>query len=244
MSDTENKDDVVAQPNELDMLKERAKIMGIAHSGNIGVDALRAKINAKLTGGEEKAEEDVVQKTTSEENGTEDKSVSQSDTITEEPIQSNESAPVAKAKEAVLNPLAGDAVGEKPYEQLTEREQIRRDALKLVRCRITNMDPKKADLPGEVLTIANRYIGTVKKFVPYGEVTDDGYHIPNCIYEELESRRFQNIRIIKDRKTGNKTVSATWAKEFAIEVLPPLTPEELAQLATAQIAAGSIDSAA
>jgi len=240
MSDTENKDDVVTQPNELDMLKERAKIMGIAHSGNIGVDALRAKINAKLTGSEEVVE----QEKTAQENGNEDKPVSPTPSSEQARVQDSEPAPAPKTEETVLNPLVGDVAGEKPYEELTEREKIRRDALKLVRCRITNMDPKKADLPGEVLTIANRYIGTVKKFVPYGEVTDDGYHIPNCIYEELESRRFQNIRIIKDRKTGNKTVSATWAKEFAIEVLPPLTPEELAQLATAQIAAGSIDSAA
>lgn len=238
MSDTENQSEATEnQPNELDMLKERAKLMGIAHSGNIGVDALRAKINAKLTGAEENAESEK----TAQENGAEDKPAPVSEASTEAGVQASEPAPVAQEKQAVLNPLVGDVAGEKPYEQLTEREQIRRDALKLVRCRITNMDPKKADLPGEVLTIANRYIGTVKKFVPYGEVTEEGYHIPNCIYEELESRRFQNIRTVKDRKTGKKSVSATWAKEFAIEVLPPLTPEELAQLATAQIAAGSVE---
>jgi hypothetical protein len=37
-------------------------------------------------------------------------------------------------------------------------------------------------------------------------------------------------------------VQTNWAKEFSLEVLPPLTQEELDRLAAAQIAAGSIDS--
>jgi hypothetical protein len=121
------------------------------------------------------------------------------------------------------------------------RHQLKRDKMALVRVRITNLNPAKKDLPGEIFTVANKYLGTVRKYVPYGEVTDNGYHIPVCIYEQLEDRRFQNIRTVKDRRTGVNRVETNWAKEFAIEILPQLTREELDRLANAQAAAGSID---
>ena len=141
-----------------------------------------------------------------------------------------------EAEEAVVAPVAP-----KKSKMQTLREEQLATQLKLVRCRIANLDPKKKDLPGEIFTIANEYIGTVRKYVPYGEVTDDGYHIPFCIYTDLEARRFQNIRTTRDRRTGQTKTETTWQKEFAIEILPQLTEMELAQLAQAQQAAGSVD---
>lgn len=141
-----------------------------------------------------------------------------------------------EAEEAVVTPVAP-----KKSKMQTLREEQLATQLKLVRCRIANLDPKKKDLPGEIFTIANEYIGTVRKYVPYGEVTDDGYHIPFCIYTDLEARRFQNIRTTRDRRTGQTKTETTWQKEFAIEILPQLTEMELAQLAQAQQAAGSVD---
>ena len=118
---------------------------------------------------------------------------------------------------------------------------MQREQLKLVRVRITCMDPKKKDLPGEVLTVANEYLGTVRKFIPFGEVTDNGYHIPFVLYTMLDERKFLNIRVSKDPRTGRELVTSQWAKEFAIEILPQLTQLELSNLAIAQAAAGSID---
>lgn len=141
-----------------------------------------------------------------------------------------------EAEEAVVAPVAP-----KKSKMQTLREEQLATQLKLVRCRIANLDPKKKDLPGEIFTIANEYIGTVRKYVPYGEATDDGYHIPFCIYTDLEARRFQNIRTTRDRRTGQTKTETTWQKEFAIEILPQLTEMELAQLAQAQQAAGSVD---
>jgi len=46
-----------AAPTELQMLKQRATVMGITYSNNIGVEALRAKINAKLNDEEEPNED-------------------------------------------------------------------------------------------------------------------------------------------------------------------------------------------
>lgn len=124
------------------------------------------------------------------------------------------------------------------------RDELIETQTRLVRCRITNMDPKDKDLHGEVFTVGNEYIGTIRKFVPYGEATDDGYHIPFCIYQMLEEKRFLNIRTVKDTRTGVNRTEQKWAKKFAIEILEPLTPEELERLAAAQIAAGSVEGAA
>lgn len=141
---------------------------------------------------------------------------------------------------AQANPLAGEVPG-KPVVMKTIRQHLHDEAMKMVRVRIQCLDPKKANLPGEVLCVANEYLGNVKKYIPYGEATEGGYHIPHILYETLEARRFLNIKIVKDKRTNTTRPVTAWAKEFAIEVLPPLTKAELQQLATAQMAAGSIE---
>ena len=130
----------------------------------------------------------------------------------------------------------------KPLDQkanaIALRKLMHATQMRLVRVRITNMDPKKKDLPGEIWTVANEYLGTVRKFVPYGEQTDDGFHIPYCLYRLLDSKRFLHIRDVKDRTTGIVRQDKVWAKEFSLDVLPTLTQGELDRLAAAQAAAG------
>jgi hypothetical protein len=188
------------QPSELDMLKQRARLMGIQFSNNIGVDALRAKVEAKQNG---------------------EADAPPSDPEIRQPSSAAPSIP-PKSREQVL------------------REELYAEQMRLVRCRITNLDPKKKDLPGEIFTVANEFLGNVRKFVPYGEVTDNGYHIPYCIYTALLEREFLNIRVRKTSR-GQEVVEQTMAREFAIEVLPQLTPAELAKLAAAQAAAAGLD---
>lgn len=179
---------------ELSLLKSRAKLMGITFSNNIGLEALKEKIEKKMAG---EADD-----------------------------------PVSDETVIAPNPLEPEA------RPMSLRDIIAQDAMKLVRLRITNLDPKKKDLPGEVFTLANEYLGTVRKYIPYGEVTEDGYHVPNCIYERLKARMFQNIRSVKERN-GHIRVETNWVREFSLEVLPPLTEKELKQLATAQQAAAN-----
>lgn len=198
-----------APQSEIQMLRERCKLMGIPYSNASKEETLREKIAAKLAGEQEPTPETPV---------------------------APELTPTPK-----LNPLAGDQAGEPAAAELSERELIRREAMKLVRIRVTNMNPAKGNIPGEVICVANRVLGTVKKYVPFGEATEDGYHVPNVIYEELVSRKFLNIRTVKDRRTGIDRVESGWVREFAIDVLPQLTQEELGRLATAQAAAGSVD---
>lgn len=116
------------------------------------------------------------------------------------------------------------------------RTYMQTEQMKLVRLRITNLDPKKKDLPGEIITVANKYLGTVRKYVPYGEVTDNGYHVPYCIYMYLKNRKFLNVRVRKG-SGGKEIVESSFAQEFSLDVLPQLTKDELAKLAAAQAAA-------
>lgn len=131
------------------------------------------------------------------------------------------------------------AVSKKVKTKSEIRKEIVADAMKLVRLRITNLDPKKSKWPGEIITVANEYIGTVSKFVPFGEVTENGYHVPNVIYKKLKKRKFLDIRVIK-RKGMEDQIIQRWVPEFALEVLPQLTEAELKKLAAAQLASGSL----
>jgi hypothetical protein len=152
----------------------------------------------------------------------------------------NNETPPKEGTTSDLNPLAGDKAGAVPAAKKTLRQRIVDEEMALVRVRVTNMDPKKKDLRGEIMTVANDYLGTVRKFVPFGEDTDEGYHIPKCILTMMQERRFLQIREVRDRKTGIVRPETAWVREFGIEILPPLTEQELKQLATAQIAAGTV----
>ncbi len=262
-------------PTELELLKNRAKLMGITHSGNIGVETLREKINEKLAEldgdsnnsnntqdiNNDQSEEANQESENFDEDIEEDASSNALEQEEENGLLAAKQLADAKVKAPTFQPIKpiapispklvepgvsaklGQPLEAKAGRKLTLRQFIYNEQMKLVRLQITNLDPKKADLQGELIAIANKYLGTVKMFVPYGEVTDDGWHIPYIIYKELERRKFLSIRTTKDRRTGQLKVTKSWAKEFSLSILPPLTEAELKQLATAQIAAGSIDAA-
>lgn len=125
--------------------------------------------------------------------------------------------------------------------QLSLHEFLRKKAHKLRRVRITCHNPNKRELPGEFITVGNNYMGVIKRYVPFGELTDGGWHIEQAIYDVLKARQYVDIRTKTDRVTGAISVTTRLAAEFGIEDLPDLTPKELKQLGTAQIAAGTSD---
>jgi len=115
------------------------------------------------------------------------------------------------------------------------RIRVRKEALKLIRVRVSNLNPKKNDVPGEIFTVANKYIGEVKKYIPYGEVTENGYHVEKCLYDNLKSRKYLKLRTIKSKTLGKPdTVKQSWVPEFSIDILDPLTAEELKELGRMQ----------
>lgn len=120
-----------------------------------------------------------------------------------------------------------------------ERTKQHREQMALVRVRIACLNPAKATVPGEILTVANKYVGTVRKYIPFGEATDNGYHVPRILLNELKSRKFNSIKTRKGDK-GAIEVTQRLVPEFSIEELEPLTKEELAKLAAQQMAAAGL----
>ena len=180
--------------DELAALKARADLLGISYHPTIGLEKLRAKVNAAITSEGEP-----------------------------------DSAPEADA-----------SVQEAPKEtEAAKRLRLRNEAAKLVRIRLTCMNPNKKEWDGEIITAGNAAVGTFKKFVPFHSA-DDGWHVPNIIYKQLVQRECQIFVTTKDGM-GNNVRKGKLIKEFAIEVLPDLTEEELAELARRQAMAKSID---
>jgi hypothetical protein len=155
-----------------------------------------------------------------------------------------------KLRDKVNGALTGEPVAEEesPAAEATgsadketegqRRKRLKKDAAKLVRVRISCMNPNKREWDGEIFTVSNKVVGTFKKFVPFN--LDEGYHIPHMIYEQLLARQCQIFVTVKDER-GNKVRKGKLIKEFNVEVLPPLTPAELKELARKQALARSID---
>ena len=118
------------------------------------------------------------------------------------------------------------------------RTRLKRDAMELVRIRVMCMNPAKAEWEGEIFTVGNSSIGSVTKFVPFN--ADDGWHVPRILLTQLQERQCQVFTTVTDAR-GNKIRKGKLIKEFAIELLPPLTPEELRDLAQRQAISKAID---
>ena len=146
--------------------------------------------------------------------------------MSDEPAAPDASAPAAA-------PVAG---GESESQR---RKRLKDEALALVRIRLTCMNPVKRDWPGEIITTGNAGVGTIKKFVPFTGA-DDGWHVPHMLYEVLRDRQCQIFTTVKS-KNGVSVRRGKLIKEFAIEVLPPLTKEDLTELARRQAMSQAID---
>lgn len=155
---------------------------------------------------------------------------------------------VDKLKEKIKASLSDEpveAVEDEVAETVTEvkvkkksKGELKKEASKLVRIRVTCMNPNKKEWEGEIFTVSNAVVGTFKKYVPFN--TEEGYHVPHIIYEQLKERKCQIFQTVRDSR-GNKSRKGKLINEFSIEMLPPLTPAELQELARKQAMANSVD---
>lgn len=199
-------------------LRDVATQMGVKFSGNTGLETLKGKILATFDAPKTKAEIDF---------GGHD-----------EPIEI--AKPLVNKKLTVSELIAMDAT---QIDDVNLRRQvIRAQATKLVRVRITNLDPGDAALNGAIITVYSKYTGKVSKYVPFGEESIHGYHVPQMIYDHLKDQKFAMRKEKKGGRFGVKTYVTSLVSKYAIEVLPLLTREELAELAAHQRASQSIDS--
>lgn len=153
---------------------------------------------------------------------------------------------VDKLREKVAAAIAGTPepkntevvdVPEVAVETIEQRRmRKRKEANALMRVNVSCMNPAKKEWDGELITAGNTLVGSFSKFVPFN--TEDGWHIPHIIYEQIKDRQCQIFVTVKDAR-GNSSRKGKLIKEFAIEVLPTLTADELSELARRQAASNS-----
>lgn len=118
------------------------------------------------------------------------------------------------------------------------RARKKREANELIRIRVTCMNPAKAEWDGEVFTAGNSLVGSFSKYIPFN--ADEGWHVPRILYNQIVQRQCQVFTTARDER-GNSWRKGKLIKEFAVEVLPNLTAEELAELARRQAMTHAID---
>ena len=128
--------------------------------------------------------------------------------------------------------------GEETAQQ--KRARLRKEAMKLVRVRISCNNPNKGEWEGEIFTVGNNLVGTLKKYVPFNV----DWHVPQMMLNMIEERQCQVFRTIRDHR-GNTSRQGQMIKEFNVQKLPDLTPKELKELAQRQaMASGTAEAAA
>ena len=211
--------EAIAAMENIEQLREAATSMKLKFSGNTGEGTLRQKLydlfeEAPEGDAEETDQEDLYDPTKFE------------------------------PAKAPVKPKAVDYTKMDPAkikDPILLRQVIRAKALRLHRVKITNLDPNDAQLSGGLVTVMNKYTGKVSKYVPYGDESENGYHIPEMLLNHLRNVKFPLRKEIKGGQFGVKKYKTTMVNKFAIEELDALTPKQLEELAAHQRASHSID---
>ena len=211
MDSAEEEVELEAMPDELTLLKQRAATMGIKHHPSIGLDKLKVKIKDFQTAAEK-------------DNAKEARKLANQ---REEEVSENI---LAQSKVSSYSP--------KEETKIQRKMRLRKEASRLVRVRVVNMNPNKKEWEGDIYTVSNSTVGTFKKYIPYNN--EEGWHVPQCILDVMRARMCTKYRKTK-LKNGQEHSIAYQTKSLTIEVMKPLTEKEIGALATEQKARGSID---
>lgn len=218
--------EVIDNTAEIEALKARAEKLGIAVDGRWGVEKLREVVNAAVAGDKVPVQEPV--KVTEAAGAT----------AVVSPVQ------VTAAADEIVSPVAitkmpslADAVTAEQAPVSTEPEtpgqkknRLRRDAMALVRVRVSCMDPQKKNLKGELICVSNRNFGSIQRFVPFNRE----WHIEKVLYDVLSEKEYMVFDREKTGRAGIEVVTPRNVPAFNIQVLPPLTKAELKDLAQRQ----------
>jgi hypothetical protein len=112
----------------------------------------------------------------------------------------------------------------------------RMESMKLVRVIVTSMDQTKKDYPGEVFTVSNAVIPTIKRFVPFGIET----HVEKILLDVIKDK--QCLQLVEDSQAKIKGMKKKKIiRAYAVQEQPQLTVGELDELRKAQLARQSIE---
>jgi len=147
-----------------------------------------------------------------------------------------EAATVSKTEGQVITP---DMLDDFKFNGV-ELEGLRdKDAMEMIRVIVRPNDPLKLESAGEIFTVGNSDANggrAVKKYVPYNN--DEGWHIPNMIYQNIKAAECQIFK--KITRNGQDSMEATTIKAFNVEILPNLTQAEIDKIAIRQKSTSSV----
>lgn len=213
--------EAIEAATDLEAVRAAAKSIDVSFSGNSGIDTIKGKILEELASRAATPEVVVVE---------------QAPAIIEvgadEPIQVAKKLPAGPSIEELLKMDAKEI-----EDSNLRRRVIRAKALKVTRVVITNLDANENQLDSTLVTALNKYTGKVSRVVPF----DLPWHVEEILLNQLRDQKFVMRKEKKGGQFGVKQYTTTYAKKYAIEILPMLTKEERLELAAAQRASGAID---
>jgi hypothetical protein len=109
------------------------------------------------------------------------------------------------------------------------RRRLKKEATEQIRVRIVCMNPHKKNIDGEIFTVSNSVVGTLKKYVPF----EHPWHVPRMMVNMIQSRKCQTF-VTKKSVNGVPMKQGRLINEFAVEIMKPLTEDELHDLAQRQ----------
>jgi hypothetical protein len=148
-----------------------------------------------------------------------------------------EKVSAALKEPAAIEGVLVDAEQEVQESKAQAHMRHRKEASVLIRVRLTCMNPAKQKWEGEIFTVSNSVIGTMKKFIPFH--AEEGWHIPQALLNIIQERHYQ-APYTENGAKGQKIRKYKLAREFSIELLPNLTSGELKDLANQQAIANRI----
>lgn len=203
-------------------VRKAATEMGVTYSGNSGMNSLKKKIIEKLNEKDNQELNNLVAPTT--------ETVKP---VVPEPVKNIIKRQPHMGELALMDP-------NKITDISLRRAVVRARCMKLTRIRITNLNPNDSALQGDLLTVQNKYV-KVTRFIPYHTPGEDneGYHVEQIILDHLKNQKFAMRKEIKNNKIGVKQYKTVLTPKYSIEILPPLTKEELKNLADHQAASSN-----
>ncbi|CBW47061.1 N4 gp55-like protein [Roseovarius sp. 217 phage 1] len=230
---------IVENTDDKEVLRYIANELEVSFSGNTGVGTLKEKLIPVLQAKAEAPEDE--------------------DLDMEDPVmkalaakQAEPTGPVKTEPKKILDmPRTAQALMDPHAKGLSDVERraiVRARAMKLIRCRVHNLDPNDSALEGVIKTAYNKFTGKVSKYIPFGDENEHGWHVPQILLNVLREEKYTMRKESKVRgqvsSFGVKQYKTIQMPKYNIEILPDLSLEELQGLAQDQKARGAIDIAA
>jgi hypothetical protein len=145
----------------------------------------------------------------------------------------NETEAVPKATESI--PDVKELTAVEHVKKLTKEQR----ALRMQRIVVSPNDPLMSSYNGLIFTVGSSAVNKgkmIKKYVPFNN--DDGWHVPQIIIDQIDAAEMQKFRQVT-LPNGDKGLQPYLTKKFNVQILDPLTRDEMEILAAAQASKGA-----